>query len=89
VPAEKDEIPGYKLARRIVVAVVGSTVLLAGIVMIVTPGPAIVLVPVGLAILGAEFAWARLWLHKLRRGISAQNMKNQGARAEIHRNRQA
>ena len=75
----------YKLARRIVVAAVGSTILLVGIVMIVTPGPAIVMVPLGLAILGAEFAWARLWLRKLRRSISAQNMKNHAARAERHR----
>ena len=66
----------YRFARRIVVAVVGSTVLLAGIVMIVTPGPAIVVIPIGLAILGAEFAWARFWLRSIRRGISAQNQKN-------------
>jgi tellurite resistance protein TerC len=56
----------YKLARRIVVAVVGVTVLLIGIAMIVLPGPAFLVIPVGLAILGAEFAWARHWLHALK-----------------------
>lgn len=51
---------------------VGGTVLLLGIAMIVLPGPAILIVPVGLAILGLEFAWARAWLLKLRRRISAR-----------------
>jgi len=75
----------YKAARRIAIAVVGSTVLLAGIVMIVTPGPAFVVIPVGLAILGAEFAWARLWLRKIRRSLSANSAKDHGDRAERHR----
>ncbi len=52
----------YKLARRIVVGVVGATVLLLGIVMIVLPGPAFIVIPIGLTILGIEFAWARRWL---------------------------
>jgi tellurite resistance protein TerC len=56
----------YKLARRIVVAVVGVTVLFIGIAMIVLPGPAFLVIPIGLAILGAEFAWARHWLHALK-----------------------
>ncbi len=77
----------YKVARRIVVLTVGGTVLAAGIAMIVAPGPAIVVIPIGLAVLGMEFAWARIWLRKLREGISAQNAKHRGRRAEDHRNR--
>jgi len=34
--------------------------------MIVLPGPAIVVIPLGLGILGLEFAWARIWLKKVR-----------------------
>jgi Putative transmembrane protein (PGPGW) len=56
----------YKWARRIVVAVIGGSVFLIGIAMIILPGPAIVVVPLGLGILGLEFAWARIWLRKLR-----------------------
>jgi tellurite resistance protein TerC len=62
----------YKVARRIVIGVAGGTILLLGIIMLVTPGPALVVIPVGLAILGLEFAWARHWLNKVRRGISDQ-----------------
>lgn len=75
----------YKVVRRIVVAVVGTTVLLLGIVMLVTPGPALVVIPAGLAILGLEFAWARYWLRKARRTISQQTAKMRGEGAEKHR----
>ncbi len=37
-----------------------------GIMMVVLPGPAIIIIPLGLGILGLEFAWARMWLRKLR-----------------------
>jgi len=56
----------YRTARRIVVALIGGTVLAVGIVMIVGPGPATVVIPAGLAILGIEFAWARRWLRRLK-----------------------
>jgi tellurite resistance protein TerC len=57
----------YRWARRIAVAVVGGTVLLVGVALIVLPGPAFVVIPLGLAILGLEFAWARLWLRKVKK----------------------
>jgi tellurite resistance protein TerC len=56
----------YRWARRIAVALVGGTVLLVGLALIVLPGPAFVVIPVGLAILGLEFAWARRWLRKVK-----------------------
>lgn len=56
----------YKTARRILVAVAGTTVLLVGIALLVLPGPAFVVIPAGLAILSLEFAWARHWLHKIK-----------------------
>lgn len=52
----------YRLARRIVIAIVGATVLAVGIAMMVLPGPAFIVIPIGLGILGLEFAWARRWL---------------------------
>ena len=76
-----------KLVRRVAIAVSGITVLAIGVVMIVTPGPALVLIPAGLAILGLEFAWARLWLRRLRKSISSRNSRNQAERAEDHRSR--
>ena len=60
----------YKAARRIVVGVVGATVLVLGIVMIVTPGPGLVVIPLGLTILATEFPAARRLLARLRRGAA-------------------
>lgn len=67
----------YKVAKRIAIGIVGGSVLIVGICMIVLPGPAFVVIPAGLAILGLEFAWARSWLKKVKaksqevaRGIS-------------------
>ncbi|MDH3550690.1 MAG: PGPGW domain-containing protein [Gammaproteobacteria bacterium] len=77
----------YKAARRIVVGLVGLTVLLIGVVMIFTPGPALVVIPVGLAILSIEFAWARVWLRHLRESISSRNSNAHNNRVEQHRRR--
>jgi tellurite resistance protein TerC len=60
----------YRWARRIAVATVGGTVLLVGVALIVLPGPAFVVIPLGLAILGLEFAWARRWLRKVKQRSS-------------------
>ena len=45
-------------ARRVGIAVVGRRALV-GIVFLVTPGPAFVVIPVGLGILALEFEWRR------------------------------
>ena len=44
----------------------GGTVLAMGIVMMVTPGPGIAGILLGLGILGIEFAWARIWLKRVK-----------------------
>lgn len=45
--------------RKLIYSVLGITVLLIGVAMIVLPGPAVVVIPLGLAILASEYAWAR------------------------------
>jgi uncharacterized protein (TIGR02611 family) len=49
---------------RIGFTIVGATVTLAGIAMLVTPGPAFVVIPIGLAMLALEFAWAERLLDR-------------------------
>jgi uncharacterized protein (TIGR02611 family) len=70
----------YKVAKRIVICVVGGTLLLLGVVMMVTPGPGIPVILVGLGILGIEFAWARIWLKK------AKAKASEVARSVMNRN---
>lgn len=58
-----------RYAKRMIVLIVGMTVLLIGIAMLVLPGPAVVVIPVGLAILATEFSWARRWLRIMRESV--------------------
>jgi uncharacterized protein (TIGR02611 family) len=46
------------LVVRVLYIVVGFTLLVAGLAMLVLPGPAFVVIPIGLALLSLEFAWA-------------------------------
>ncbi|GAB2857903.1 PGPGW domain-containing protein [Nocardioides pacificus] len=54
------------LVTKVVVTFIGGLVVLAGIVMMVTPGPGIVAIVVGLGILATEWDWAERWMHAAR-----------------------
>ncbi len=45
-------------SKRVAVAVVGFALLLAGLVMLVVPGPGLLVIIAGLMVLATEFAWA-------------------------------
>ena len=77
----------YKTARRVAIAVLGGTIIAIGIVMIVAPGPALIVIPIGLAVLGIEFAWARRWLKRPRETISNGMAGARAKRAQARRDR--
>jgi tellurite resistance protein TerC len=73
-----------RLSRKIGVAAAGGGVLVLGVALIVLPGPAIIVIPLGLALLATEFPWAaRLLLYlkersarvvgRLRRAVPARS----------------
>ncbi|GMU91122.1 MAG: hypothetical protein AMXMBFR4_01800 [Candidatus Hydrogenedentota bacterium] len=53
-------------AWQLVVFVFGASVVLVGIAMLVLPGPAFIVIPMGLAILATEFVWARHLLKRIK-----------------------
>jgi uncharacterized protein (TIGR02611 family) len=55
-----------KKLRKIIIAILGFTVIIIGILLIVTPGPAIIVIPAGLTILATEFPWAEKLLAKIK-----------------------
>jgi len=55
--------------KKIIIAVIGFTVLAFGILLIVFPGPAFIVIPVGLSILATEFVWAKKLLEKVKKGF--------------------
>jgi hypothetical protein len=56
--AQREIHASRPLYLRVLIALGGFTLLLAGLAMLVLPGPALVVIPIALAILALEFAWA-------------------------------
>jgi uncharacterized protein (TIGR02611 family) len=52
--------------RRVGVTLLGLVLLAAGLVMMVTPGPGIVAILAGLALLATEYAWAEAMLDRVK-----------------------
>ncbi|MFA3783139.1 PGPGW domain-containing protein [Melioribacteraceae bacterium 4301-Me] len=73
-------IKTLKQFKKILTAIVGFTVLGIGIIMIITPGPASLVIPLGLTILASEFLWAKKVLEKLKEKV--QQIKNSGYKIE-------
>lgn len=61
--------------RRIIVFCAGGIILIIGFVMLILPGPAIIFIPLGLAILATEFRWARKWLSTVRQWLRGRFQK--------------
>jgi uncharacterized protein (TIGR02611 family) len=56
-------------AKRVIKIVAGATLLVVGVAMLVLPGPGILAILGGLAILSAEFVWARRLLDAVRKRV--------------------
>jgi uncharacterized protein (TIGR02611 family) len=68
---------------RVAFGIAGALITLGGVVMLVTPGPAFVLIPAGLAMLSMEFVWAERLLGKsLEQAAIAQEKAAQTTRAQ-------
>jgi uncharacterized protein (TIGR02611 family) len=75
--------------RRLIVGVIGGTILLIGFALLFLPGPAVLVIPLGLAILATEFAWARYYLIKARKLFekAKQKAKEKAARKRSNASR--
>jgi tellurite resistance protein TerC len=61
--------------RQLIIFFVGGAFLIIGVAMLVLPGPAVLFIPLGLAILAAEFSWARKWLSRARQWLRGRFQK--------------
>lgn len=74
----------HNIVFRVVWVVAGATVVIAGLAMTVFPGPAIVVLPLGMAMLAAEFAWARRLLEVgIDRGVDAKRFVQKSRAARL------
>lgn len=68
-------------SKRIAITVVGGVFVLGGLAMLVLPGPGIVVIAIGFAILGTEYVWAAVALeHTKRVATRAGEYAKQGVR---------
>jgi uncharacterized protein (TIGR02611 family) len=72
------------LVRKILVAVLGGALLIAGVALLVLPGPAVVVIPAALAILAVEFLWARRWLNWLRERYKTISLKKPASDCKLN-----
>jgi tellurite resistance protein TerC len=68
-----------KYLRKLIIGIIGGTVLLIGVALIVLPGPAIIVIPVGLAILATEFAWAKRALIRAKAMVGKRHKPEEAA----------
>jgi uncharacterized protein (TIGR02611 family) len=73
---QRDRTNSSPVWRQVIVFVVGGVMLTVGLVMLVLPGPAIIFIPLGLAILATEFRWARKWPSSARRWLRRRFKKS-------------
>jgi uncharacterized protein (TIGR02611 family) len=72
-------------SKRIAVSVVGLAVVVAGLVLLVLPGPGIVVVVLGFAILGTEYAWATAALERTKRAADAAGRRTKKEARKLKR----
>ena len=81
--AQRERHRQRHLVIRILYIAVGFTLLLGGIGMLVLPGPAFLVIPIGLAMLSLEFAWAEGLLERaLEKGEIAKRKAAQTTRTQ-------
>jgi tellurite resistance protein TerC len=64
-----------KTLRRIVIGLIGGTIVLFGIALMFLPGPGSVVIPLGLVVLATEYAWARWLVRRGKRAVQAAKQK--------------
>lgn len=68
--------------KRVAVTIVGAALVVAGLAMVVLPGPGILVVAIGFAVLGTEYAWAAIAFERTKRtATQAGKMARNAARS--------
>ena len=62
--AQRERLRQRHIVIRVLYITVGFTLLFGGLAMLVLPGPAFLVIPIGLAVLSLEFAWAEELLER-------------------------
>lgn len=72
-----------KAIRKILIFLVGVTVVIVGVILLAIPGPGLLVIVAGLLILSLEFDWAKRYLHQARQRLEA--LKPKGSAKDVDR----
>lgn len=61
-----------KLVRKVGIAIAGTALMIAGVILLVLPGPGLLLIALGLFVLSLEFNWADKYFKRLRAKVDEQ-----------------
>lgn len=75
----------WRRARRTLVLLAGSSLFVVGALMLVLPGPGLLVVAAGLGLLATEFYWARRWLAQVSERLSQIRRSVTGVRGRIQK----
>jgi hypothetical protein len=75
----------FRNTKRIAVSVVGAVLVLAGLAMLVLPGPGLLVIVLGFAVLGTEYAWAATALQRTKTTAGQAGRVAQGGAAAVGR----
>lgn len=79
-PAPKDVLTFLvRSSKRVAVSIVGGALVLIGLAMFVLPGPGILVVVLGFAVLGTEYAWAAATLERTKNVAGQAAKRAKGA----------
>jgi|TARA_B110000908_G_C9881361_1_gene282748 membrane protein implicated in regulation of membrane protease activity len=71
--------------KKLFIVIAGFTCLLIGLLFILLPGPAVIFLPLGLALLSLEYTWAKIWLKKAQKWLTKSAEKTDRAVAWLKR----
>jgi uncharacterized protein (TIGR02611 family) len=79
--------PALSLTTKLLVTTLGTLVVVAGLVMMVTPGPGLLGIVLGLAILATEYDWADRWLVAARGKLHEARLRAEAMDPKVRRRR--
>jgi hypothetical protein len=77
----------FRSSKRIAVTVVGGLLVVGGLALLVLPGPGIVVVVAGFAVLGTQYAWAAAALDRTKATAERAGQLAKGAAGRFRRRR--
>ena len=72
-------------AKKLLITIAGIFFISLGLIFILLPGPAVICIPLGLALLAMEYSWAKIWLRKAQRWMRKSAVQSDKVVARLKR----